>query len=160
MCQEEKMKNVVVMMALTLAGTLAQADGFICTSESGLNIKVYNHTMAEEGTRTASVMVISDSNVGMGNKTIARFTDVNGNLSSGGAFYDANVDLRYSDSSRKGELIAGTKLGYVDHIYLHVDFNYSEPVVAGAELPARLQVLKRDGTVIEETVSCLRYLKN
>lgn len=153
------MKKMMVAAIFLIAG-FAHADGFVCTTESGLNVKVYNHTQAEMGTRTAAILVVSDSNVNGGNKTIARFTDAKGTLTSASTTYDANVDLRFNDSSRKGELIAGTKLGYVDHIYLDVDFSYAQPVAEGTEVAGQLRVLKRSGETITEQASCVRYLKN
>ena len=154
------MKTIV--FALTIAAaSMAQAAGFVCTSESGLNVKVYEHTSPEAGTRTAAVMVISDSNVGGGNKTIARFTDANQLLASKSMRYTAKVDLRFADSKRAGELIGGTKLGQLKEIILNVHFSYSNPVPAGTELAGQLALVKRaGGPSIVERVSCVRYLKN
>lgn len=150
----------MIALLTVLSSTVAMADGFVCTSESGLNLKVYNHTNANQGTRTAAVMVISDSSVGAGNKVIARFTDVKGTLTSKSQIYTANVDLRFSDSNRKGELIGGTKLGQLDQIELAVDFSYAEPMAHGEETKAFLTLIKRNGAELIESVSCLRYLKN
>lgn len=153
------MKKVLFTIAL-LAGSFAQADGFTCQTDSGLVVKVYNNTQPSKGTRTAAVMVISDSRVNQGNKTIARFTEANGRVESSALVYTADVDLRFTDSARGGELIAGTKLGYIDTIKLYVDFSYARPVPAGDELNAALQVVKRDGEKIVEEAICQRYLKN
>ncbi|MBC7740578.1 MAG: hypothetical protein H7061_00170 [Bdellovibrionaceae bacterium] len=152
------MKSLIFAASLLTSG-VAFADGFACTTASGLNVQVYNHTNANVGTRTASVMIISDQSILAGNKTVARFTDANGTLTSSGARFEANVDLRFNDSARKGELLAGTKLGNIDRIYLTVDHNYAKPVEAGKILSAVLQIVKRDGGVIEEAANCLRYLK-
>ncbi len=153
------MKKILVAACL-LSSTVAMADGFVCTSQSGLNVKVYNHVDSAEGTRKASVMVISDSSIQVGNKTIARFTDVSGTLTSSGTNYEANVDLRFKNSSRKGEAISTTKLGYVDRVYLNIGHNYLMPVAHGKTTKAYLQIAKRDGSVIEELANCTRYLKN
>lgn len=154
------MKNAIIALLTVISSTVALADGFVCTSESGLNLKVYNHTDAAQGTRTASVMVISDSNVGAGNKTIAKFTDVKGTLNSQSQVYTADVDLRFSDSNRKGELIGGTKLGQLAQIELAIDFSYSQPLNNGEETSAALTLTKRNGEKIVENVNCVRYLKN
>jgi hypothetical protein len=149
-----------VLFALTIAAaSMAQASGFVCETESGLNIKVYNHTDSNQGTRKAAVMIISDSFVGGGNKTIARFTGVKQTLKSKSQTYVANVDLRFADSRNAGELIGGTKLGQLDEIVLDVMFSYASPVAAGTEVPATLTLVKRNGQSIEEEVSCVRYLK-
>lgn len=154
------MKNTMIALLTMVTSTVAFADGFNCTSESGLNVKVYNHTDANKGTRTGSIMVISDSSVGAGNKTIAKMSDVKGTLSSKKAVYTAKVDLRFADSSHKGELIAGTKLGQLAKIELMVDFSYGAPVKAGEQVEGLLVLTKRNSAEIVENISCVRYLKN
>src|SRR4051812_1738186 len=69
--EREKMKYTMIALGLLLAATAAHADGFECqTVDQDLNIKVYNHTSPSEGTRVASVMVLSDPSVSAGKKTI------------------------------------------------------------------------------------------
>lgn len=154
------MKKVFFTFALLLAASAAKADGFVCQTESGLNVKVFNHVQPTEGTRTAAIMVISDSSVGDGNKTIAKFNQAQGTLSSEGSEYTADVDLRFKDSRRKGENIAGTKLGELQMIQLKVDFSYATPTEAGDESEAVLILSKRNGEVLSEGAVCTRYLKN
>jgi hypothetical protein len=155
------MKKIVMMIAALTALNAAHADGFVCqTVEGDLNVKIYNHVDPSVGTRVASIMVLSDPGVSIGRKTIARFTEVQENLSSIGANYEANVDLRFSDSSRKGEIVAGTKLGQLQTIHLNVDFSYSSPIEAGEEVPGLLTLVKRNGDEITRDVECTRYLKN
>ena len=159
------MKSAVAMM-LVLASSLAGAssafaDGWQCQNQDDtLRIKAFNKTQADEGTRNASVMILSDPQLQEGRKTIARFTDVNETLSNYGAFFVADVDLRYSDSNLAGKLIAGTKLGFLDKIVLDVDFKYSNPQSKGESVPASLTLLKRNGEEIKQELSCVRYLKN
>jgi hypothetical protein len=152
--------KAILLTAVLAASLSAQADGFKCETESGLNIQVFNHTSPAMGTRTGSVMVVSDSNVQYGNKTIAKFTSQKSTLTSKNLRYTAKVDLRVSESNRKGELIAGTKLGYVSQILLDVAFTYSSPISHGSEVPAVLTVVKRNGTYTQEAAICARYLKN
>jgi hypothetical protein len=152
--------KAIVFTTVLAAALSAQADGFKCETQSGLNVQVYNHTSPEMGTRTGSTMVVSDSQIQYGNKTIAKFTAQKGTLSSSNLRYTAKVDLRVSESNRKGELIAGTKLGYVSQILLDVAFSYANPTRDGAVLPASLTVVKRDGTWVREAAVCARYLKN
>jgi hypothetical protein len=154
------MKALVLSIALaTATASSALADGFVCKNED-LAVKVYNNTEAKVGTRTAAVMVISDRNVAYGRKTIARFTDMNGRISQKGASYLADVDLRYSNSSRKGELIGGTKLGELHTIQLDVDFSYANPIPAGELVSGALTLNKRNGDTITLDLECERYLKN
>lgn len=157
------MKTLLITACMTigtLAASSAFADGFVCTTDSGLVVKAYNHVQPKKGTRSPAVLVISDSSVGAGRKTIAKFTDAEGLVTAGGASFTGNVDLRYNNTGRKGELIAGTKLGEVDVIQLDVDFSYGTPVVDGEEVAGVLTILKRNGDVIEDGASCTRYLKN
>jgi hypothetical protein len=155
-------KNILAGL-LTIAAafsTSAQADGFRCSSAYGdLNIAVYNHTDAEEGTRNAAIMILSDPRVQEGNKTIARFQDVTGLLENYGAKYVAKVDLRYADSSRKGELVAGTKLGELNAVVLDVEFSYSSPVSDNEPLRGKVTLHKRNGQRMSAPMVCNRYLK-
>ncbi len=152
--------KLLITLLTALSASTAMADGFTCkTYGDELTVKVYNKTQPTEGTRNAAVMILSDSELAYGNKTIAKFT-ADGNLENSGAAYTAGVDLRRLDSSRKGENILGTKLGNVDSIALAVDFKYNEPVAAGTVLLGRVTIVKRDGDIISEKMDCVRYLKS
>jgi hypothetical protein len=157
----KKFAFVFAVSAVMAASTAARADGFNCQTVDGdLNIKVYNHTDAADGTRSSAVMVLSDPAVGAGRKTIAKFTDSNETLTNVGASYETRVDLRFNDSGRKGELIAGTKIGYLKTISVDVAFSYNQPVSHGTELEGTLTLVKRDGSEITRDLVCKRYLKN
>ncbi len=154
-----KMKNLIALM-IVLGVAQAKADGFVCETWDGdLVVKVYNKTQPEDGTRNASVMVLSDPQVQKGRKTIARFQADNEVLTNHSARYEAEVDLRFSDSSRKGELIAGTKLGQLDRISLDVAFSYANPTEEGDEMDGTLVLEKRNGQTIKKQLTCVRYLK-
>jgi hypothetical protein len=154
------MKATLVALTL-LVGSFAQADGFECHTASGLNVKIYNHTSPEVGTRVPAVMIVSDSKVSDGRKTIATFPESKGVLTNeGNHVYVGKVDLRMTGSDRKGELLAGTKLGNVDRIMMQIDFSYAFPSNEGVERMAWLTVLKRDKTSVVENAICARYLKN
>ena len=128
------MKNAIVLLA-TLLSTTAFADGFICESaEQNLKVHVYNQVQPELGTRSAAIMILSDTSVQAGRKTIATFSSTDALLTNDGASYTAKVDLRFNNSGRKGENIGGTKLGELKNVTLDVAFSYSEPVEAGAEV--------------------------
>ena len=158
------MKNATLALAGLLAmgfSANAQADGFVCQANDGtLTVKVYNNTHAEDGVRNAAVMVLSDPRVSDGSHTIARFKAENSRLNNDGAVFTADVDLRYNDSSRSGEYVAGTRLGYVDTFTLDVDFSYGNPVSRGDKLDGTLVVAKRNGTKTRLEMTCARYLKN
>lgn len=152
--------KLLISLLTVLSATQAMADGFTCKTYDGtLAIKVYNKTQPSEGTRNAAVMILSDAGVAYGNKTIAKFT-AEGTLENSGAEYDASVDLRRVDSSRKGENILGTKLGNVASISVQVDFKYNAPVPHGTELFGLVTIGKRDGSYVSEKMDCFRYLKS
>ena len=155
-----KLVNTLAVLAIATFSASAQADGFSCQTVDGdLNVKIYNHTNPEVGTRVAAVMVVSDPAVSGGRKTIVRFTEVNGVLESRASRYEANVDLRFNDSARKGELILGTKLGQLDKIIADIDFSYAAPVAAGEEVEGKLILVKRNGDRVRADLTCARYLK-
>ena len=152
------MKHLLIISIL-LTGVQASADGFVCRStKESLAVAVYNNT-STPATRMAEVMVLSDPQIGFGRRTIARFSRDNGTLTNRGARYVATVDTRIKDSSRVGENIGGTKLGYLKEISLDVDFTYSHPVEDGDELEATMVLTKLNGEVSEIEMDCLRYLK-
>lgn len=156
-----KLIQTLAIAALATFSAAAHADGFVCqTTDGALNVKIFNNTDPSVGTRVGAVMVVSDPAVGGGRKTIARFTDTHGVLESRGSRYEANVDLRFNDSSRKGELILGTKLGQLDAIIADIDFSYAAPVAAGEEVEGKLILVKRNGDRIRADLACSRYLKN
>lgn len=156
-----QMKTIFGMMAMILASSPAMADGFVCESaREGLVVKIFNHVNPEQGTRNGAVMVLSDSEVQAGRKTIARFTDVNGTLASSNLVYTAKVDHRFNDSGSKGELLAGTKIGALKTIALDVAFTYTYPVADGAYVRGDLLLTKRNGDEVRVALDCARYLKN
>lgn len=151
----------MMIAAMMFMGSAAQADGFICENYAGnLRMKVYHQTQPELGTRNVAVLVVSDPTLSHGRKTIAKFTADDALVTSHSASYTANVDLRYRNSNRKGELIGGTKLGELDHIILSVDHAFNSPVAAGTELGG-VAVLVRRGSAsdIQIPMVCTRYLK-
>lgn len=154
------MKNVALAVSMLVLGAAqANADGFVCqTADGSVNVKAYNQTIPTKGTRNAAVLVVSDPAINYGNKTIARFTAGHTVVNTGSS-YLANVDLRYNDSSRKGELIGGTKLGQLKQIKLDVDFSYAAPIEEGTDLDATITLVKRDGNAVELPAICSRYLK-
>jgi hypothetical protein len=154
------MKTFILTLAFLATGSMALADGFVCQTAAGdLTVRVYNQVQPVAGTRNASIMVLSNPRVALGRKTIAKFSSES-LLSNEAAHYAADVDLRYSGSNRKGELIAGTKLGYIDTIALDIDFSYAQPVAAGEVVDGILTIQKRDGSATEVQLECERYLKN
>jgi len=150
----------VALVSLFSVGFSAQADGFVCENlDSTLSVKVYNHVKADEGTRNVAVMVLTDPQLQVGNRTIAVLRAPK-TLRSDRLTFSGRVDLRFSESSRKGELILGTKLGELKTVALTTDFSYALPLMHGEELDATLKLTKRNGDVIKEEMICNRYLKN
>ena len=154
-------KTVLVLLAAMGFSSAAMADGFVCDTIDGrFTTAIYNRTDASSGTRNGAILILSDNSVRRGRKTIASFDSERTLSDRGGASYEANVDLRYSNSNRGGENYLGTKLGLIDFIRLNVAFNYDSPVENGAILDGQVVVVKRDGRKIRARVNCTRYLKN
>jgi hypothetical protein len=159
------MKITLTILISAFFTLSAHADGFICEGRnSGLNLKVFNHTEATAGTRTPAVMILSNPYQNS-NQTIAVFSDENRTLDYlGRGHYQARVDLRFNDSGRAGENIAGTKLGQLKTIHLQVKFNYSHASAELAnsvnEIPGELNYIKRNGEILTENAICKRYHKN
>lgn len=158
------MKSLIVKSVLAvsaLASFAAHADGFLCENlEENVRVKVFNKVNADEGTRNAAIMVLSDPSISSGKKTTARFAADNELVNNKGAVYTAEVDLRFNDDNLKGRNFAGTKLGNVKYITLDVDFSFAQPVENGTQVDGQLIVTKRNGTAdIQIPVSCIRYLK-
>lgn len=160
------MKYSLLALLSLLTASAAKADGFKCVGQNtGLNIKVFNQTNPQAGTRTPAILIIANPLLQNPNQTIATFSQKNQTLDYlGHGKYSAKVDLRYSDSGRKGENIAGTKLGELANIVLDITFAYDHNSIELAkimdEIPGTLAYQKRSGEVIDEKVTCQRYLKN
>jgi hypothetical protein len=150
------MKKLLTAIAM-IASQQAMADGFLCQTVSGdLNIKIYNHVQPEDGTRTASVMILSSPEVSLGRKTIAKLSAAEKTLSSEGTSYRGTVDLRRLDG---GEYLGGTRLEQVKSIDVTVDFSYGNPVADGTVLRGWMRINKRDGSSLKDKIVCKRYLK-
>ncbi len=154
------MKKALLTLAMVGAlSTPALADGFICSAiDHDLNVKVYNHTSPKMGTRNAAVMILSNPTVGQGRRTIAIFRDVSNTLSNEGSNYLAKVDLRFNDSGRKGEFVAGTRLGEIATIDLSVDHVYGDNFEKGSLTTALAVISLRNGETIVADLDCERYL--
>lgn len=158
------MKATIVKAVLALsaiASFASRADGFVCENlDENVRVKVFNKVNADQGTRSAAIMVLSDPSISSGKKTTARFAADNELVNNRGAVYTAEVDLRFNDDNLKGRNFAGTKLGNVKYITLDVDFSYAQPVENGTQVDGQLIVTKRNGTAdIHIPVACVRYLK-
>lgn len=160
--------TALAVLAVILTSSAARADGFRCEAEqTGLKVKVFNNTDSNVGTRAPAIMVVSDPTIASDRKTIATFKQVNRTLSyQGYGVYTAKVDLRFNDSGRAGENIAGTKLGQLANIKLTVEFDYAHVTDAKlaqlmtGSIEGKIEYIKRNGEILEEKVNCFRYLKN
>lgn len=151
------MKSLIAMMMLV--GSAAYADGFVCyTKSNDLKIKMLNHTQPEDGTRTGSVMIVSDQTIQDGKKTTVAFRSEDETLTTSGTRWIGTLP---EDSELKGgRNIAGTKLAYVDSFIVTVAHFYDAPVANGTKLYGGLTVVKKDGEKLREELNCYRYLKN
>lgn len=164
------MKILALFLTVLSLNSTARADGFRCEgANTGITIQVYNHTQPEIGTRIPAVMVVADSMVRSPNKTVAVFSYENQTLDYlGNGLFRGKVDLRYSETSRKGENVAGTKLGLLQFIDLQIlshfgkkfDYSRADQFKDREVLDSRISYIKRNGEALEEKAICTRYLKN
>jgi hypothetical protein len=162
------MKKLIATIATiaTFTSFGAQADGFRCLTTAGdLKVSVYNMVDPSEGTRSPAKMIVSDPSISEGRKTIAKFSAANGTLEtshneSSGLRFEGIVDLRFSDLSRGGEYLLGTRLAEVDTIRLYVDFVYGDNLLDGDETRGAVTLIKRNGEISRHSATCTRYLKN
>jgi len=54
----------LVLVSVVGLAAPAFASGFRCASPDGYRVKIFNHTHAEQGTRTPAVLVVSHDNAG------------------------------------------------------------------------------------------------
>lgn len=157
------MKKIIATI-IVLATSTSFADGFVCESlESDLRVKIYNKVLPSDGTRSASVMIVSDPQVQPGRQTIAKFSTENGSLitaHSGQLKFIGDVDLRFNDMGRSGEYLVGTRLGEVELIKLNIDFTYGDALSDGDTTSGRIIVVKRNGAAAVRDAVCTRYLKS
>lgn len=153
----------------------AWADGFVCySSEEQLQIQVYNHTSPADGTRSPSVMIVSDLSQEFGDQLIAKFSGDKGELFADGARYFARASTPIS--SQEGESSSKTAnswdeevsnsvelLGYtlssLLELSLAIDFNYEMPVERGTTLRGVLELVEQNGNIEWLEMDCVRYLR-
>jgi hypothetical protein len=144
--------------------TPARADGFDCQARNtGLLIHIVNSKNPAVGTRTPDSMTILNPLLSPGQQEIVRFSHINKTLAYlGRGNYMGQVDLRYLDSGRQGENIAGTKLGQIKSILVDLEFSYAHSDIELAnsvkEVPGKIFYTKRTGEILEEPVLCKRFL--
>lgn len=149
----------VLVAVLLISGSVAKADGFLCETQTGLRLKVFNHVAPDVGTRVPAVMIVSDPTVKVGHRTAGVFRNADaGLLRDEMGTYLAKVDLR--DARAKGQAFIGSRLEDVEQIKLYVDFTYSRPVAHGEELTGVMTLIKRNQGLFVEQAVCTRYLKN
>ena len=151
-------KTALIALISLAWSSSAFADGFICQSRGGyVNVKVFNYSNPEQGTRRASQMILSKGR-GSDLRTIAVFTHEEGRLSNESAVVVADLKWLYSDEAEAK--VRRTEMTRLTHIILDVDFSYRSPIEHGAKTVGWLQLIKDDGREIEIEMSCERYLKN
>jgi hypothetical protein len=152
----------MILASLMTATTLA--DGFICLNDKqDLKVQVYNHSSSELGTRKASVLVLSHTQRPIGQRTIAKFAELEGTLISHGATYTGQIN----DSVMVGDgekAIGGVSLFKVNYLMIDIDFTYEKPLKNGDKTTAMMNLIKTDRETessieLEYEMVCTRYLK-
>ena len=154
---------LIAISAVTPA--LAQADGFACIGQNtGLSVKIYNHTTAAAGTRTPAILVVADPTKAPGKQTIASFSG-DQLYYQGYGTYLATIDPgAYATSETANAIIAGTTFGELKTIELAINFAYTSTTTSlasvAASIPGKISYHKTSGETVDEAISCTRYLKD
>jgi hypothetical protein len=134
------MKKFIALASLLLANA-AHAELLDCqTTDGSVNVKA-----------SSEVLVVSDSSIGAGKKTTARFTAANGTLAvkpqGEATSYVGDVDLRFNDSDMAGRNLMGTKLGQLDTIEVSIFDSSAQE--------GQIIATKRNGQVIKKDLTCI-----
>jgi len=108
------MKSILLAALVMLTACKAFADNYVCRSEfQGMQIQL--------NSKTAEVLIVSDSYISRGRKVIAKFSNGIGTALSSEAGYEVFIDLRDKDLGRRNEHVGPAKLGALKYITVEVD---------------------------------------
>jgi hypothetical protein len=137
------MKTSVVLLALALIPTFATADSFNCDSSATehLHVLIQNNTDPTLGTRTAAVLLVTDTQADFGERTRI----ASKNIRQNGTYWTA-------DTSAYQGGITGQAIGEYDktelsqvQVYIPA-FNYNEADKDGIEYAGHLFLFKAGET--------------
>jgi hypothetical protein len=162
------MKNTTYWLALalvTLAPTLAHADGFDCTGrDTGIEVKIYNNTDPSLGTRTPAILIVSDPSRDYGDRTIATFKNEQITYEGYGTYF-ATTDTVDRRPTADAQVLENSRLGHLENILLKMNFSYAEQLFSEltkkpASFSGSVFYQQTSGATRNESVRCTHYLKD
>jgi hypothetical protein len=140
------------MMLTMMVGSVVQAAGFDCIGNDTSTVI----STREASKKHAAFMSIDDPKVKTASKqNIAEFYDGNGlNINKSGNVFDGDAGL--AKELRKGENIAGTKLGELSLIRLTVLYKHGDATYSGEAFAGTIRYTKKSGEVRTENANCFR----
>lgn len=133
------MKSIVLSAIVSLASTVTFASGFVCTSPSGYNVKMYNHVSPDKGTANPAALIVSHVKAG----TLA--------AAKGSEIQKANYAQHVAYAAHTNSTQTGR--------FVSVKLEVSKQTDASGSHPAILTVNADNGN-LKQGLSCARYLKN
>ena len=155
------MKNLILLFLFPLIQTLAHADGFICEGKNtGLTLKVYNHNLPKEGTRTPELMTLSNPQLDPKNQVLAHFTQgENLKYLGNGKYFGKNNHLNQNEA-----IVANMRMEQLESITLSTEFAYTHVSTAAAKsqkiIIGKILYQNINGEQATEAANCTRYLRN
>ncbi|MBI1859391.1 MAG: hypothetical protein HYR96_00540 [Deltaproteobacteria bacterium] len=136
------MKTMITIgLAIALSGS-AYASGFKCTSDEGLNVKLFNHVDPLSGTRTPAVLVISSD--AQGTLIVRKDTEI----------------TKHNRANTVQYVVDGSEKVGAETAILQIRFKEGREVLEAREVTAAQLILvseDNDRSVI--ALECERYLK-
>jgi hypothetical protein len=89
------MKSFALILFALAGASVAHADSFVCeNTDQQIRVKLQNHVHAGLGTRSAAIMVISDTSADVGNRTLITSQDI----TQSGPFWTATTSAGDSET--------------------------------------------------------------
>ncbi len=137
------MKTSLVLLVLALLPSLSNADSFNCDSSGveHLHVRIQNNTDPALGTRTAAVLLVTDTQAAFGERTLI----VSRELKQNGTYW--TVDISTDVSGVTGKTIGEYDKSELSQVQVYIPaFTYNEGEKDGAEYPGHLFLFKTGET--------------
>jgi hypothetical protein len=140
---ENEMKTSLVLLALSLIPAFASADSFNCNSSAieHLHVRIQNNTDPALGTRTAAVLLVTDTEAAFGERTRIASNEVRQN----GTYW--TVDTTAYQSGTPGQAVGEYDKTELSQVQVYIPaFTYNEANKDGSEYPGHLFLFKAGET--------------
>lgn len=144
--------KVKAMEALT-----SQQEFVQCESVDGdVQFQILMEVRNKNESPQALGMTVTDLNVSADRSEIATFMYNDGVLNNTNGVVVGYVDLANPRTSRKGERIAGTRLGHLRSIMVDLDIDFTTRPTVGEKYSAQAVYLKKIGEELVQDLDCSR----